>query len=194
NDRRRVAAARVISEPFPERPLVACFVSRNPAFNNNFGGGWKRQTGVTLNHLDCFAFQPSCDLELAHAIRDLQARYKKQHRIVSHRDHHRAILTAGPIPLHDETAVFARGDVESGGLFVVDGHAIDSDVDPVAVRIFLYDDASGADVTVSIMFVPLAGKIVKSTSFPLRMFSFTGPSETQRGAILGYSLAYFLQA
>src|SRR5262249_5689629 len=116
-------------------------------------------------------------------------------RIVSHRHHYGAILTAGPIFFHDETTVFARRDVESGGLFVVNGYAIDSDIDPAAIGIFLDDDASGPDVTVSIMFVPLrSGKIVKSTPFPLRMFSFTGPSETQRGAILGYSLAYFLQA
>src|SRR5262245_41893509 len=111
NNWRRPAAACVISEPFSERSLVACLVSRESAFDNDFGGSWNRQAGFSLENLDCFAFQPSCDFELAYAIRNLQARYKKQHRIVSHRYDYRAVLTASPIFLHDETAVFPRRNV-----------------------------------------------------------------------------------
>jgi len=39
--------------------------------------------------------------------------------------------------------VFSWRDVEAGGLLVVNGYAIDSNVDPVGIRILLDDEAPG---------------------------------------------------
>ena len=51
--------------------------------------------------------------------------------------------------------MFPWRDVESSRLLVMDGYAIDSDVYPIGIQIFLDDEAARADVTVSIIFVPL---------------------------------------
>src|SRR5262245_11405864 len=49
----------------------------------------------------------------------------------------------------------------------MDGYAIDTHVDPFAIRIFLDDEAPGADVSVSIIFMPLrSGKDGQIQVFP----------------------------
>src|SRR5207249_11077871 len=49
DDRRWPAAARVISQPLPKRTLVACFVSRDSTFNNNFGD--RKSTRLNSSHV-----------------------------------------------------------------------------------------------------------------------------------------------
>src|SRR5207248_11332616 len=86
-----------------------------------------------------------------------QTAQQEQEWIVPHGNRHRAGLTTLPVFVADETAVLARGDVESKRLFVVHRDAVRSRVDPTGIGVAADDDVARAQVSATVTGVPDRG-------------------------------------
>ena len=149
----------VIARPFGERAFQAGLFRRwrHESLERHFGVGRDRQAGeFALDHVDRASKPGAGAFVFALAVLRGGRRHHAEHRRLTDHHHHRAWLAHRPPFLADQAAMLARFDEDRQRALVLHHHTISADVHPARIRILVDDEDFGADVTATVLLMPVA--------------------------------------